>query len=545
MNSFDKKLRDKLQDLPESGKEAAWAKLVANLPKPWYVKFLKDYSGWLSSAVLGGIVIYQQAEINNSPPPDKENKTQSTINQDTKQNKIDTIYLPYEKIVTQEKVVYVKEENFSDLKVESNSKLDGLAAKEERSETYIEPSFNGFDEKENETVFKANHDGNAEINTKSASAKVWGEKIPENAANKNQLENKLDKERIAMTEETKAPKTVEQDVAKHIELKQELNSNSISDVQSNNTKIEEPNTLNQHTSDDLGIKAKNADEKKEVAKTEKTNEATESTARETSQSPKTKVEGSEISKESEATKSAEEAVKDKKQAEDEKAAEVKNTVVDPLGVNTNADSKALKKLLKDFNGRVGLEYGTFYRSRTSFGPTAEFFLLKNFSFNTGVIFSKEQNRLFKQPIEFNKGTGKRFEELYRPKLRQDLNQEIRNIKIVSSSVQTPVQFNFYYPVAKQLSLMVNSGLLLNLKNRDRVFYETKIGPSDVYLERFEDKRKSDVLAGATFGMGMQYQYKNIYASLNPTFSYPFERSFFLNDKASVGLNFALKYGLRK
>jgi hypothetical protein len=51
MNSFDKKIKGKLEQISEVGADKAWQKLQMCLPQPYYMYILKNYAGWALAGI--------------------------------------------------------------------------------------------------------------------------------------------------------------------------------------------------------------------------------------------------------------------------------------------------------------------------------------------------------------------------------------------------------------------------------------------------------------------------------------------------------------
>lgn len=204
-----------------------------------------------------------------------------------------------------------------------------------------------------------------------------------------------------------------------------------------------------------------------------------------------------------------------------------------------------RKFWPNFNIRPGVEVdylggnGTF-----SFGPLAEVFLKNRFSISTGLSISNSSPSSFPFPKEFNKQTGKDFEDEYKPpKSPGTTNYEIRDITIATSRIRLPVYMTYYVPVTYSLDFLISTGTRLDLKVSENVSY-TNDGFGSSPFRSLESTYKPKVFNNLYYGMGLQYRYGRLYGQVAPYFEFPFSKPKYLISPNKFGVNAALKFSLK-
>lgn len=106
-----------------------------------------------------------------------------------------------------------------------------------------------------------------------------------------------------------------------------------------------------------------------------------------------------------------------------------------------------RKFWPDFNVRPGVESDYMGGNHAfSFGPLVEIFLKRRFSLRTGVSIANSSAMSFPVPKDFNKNTGKNFEESYKPNKPPNPGTGIRDITIETSRVRMPLYMSYYVPL---------------------------------------------------------------------------------------------------
>jgi hypothetical protein len=467
MNSFDKKIKEKLEQISEVGADMAWQKLQMSLPQPLYMYILKNYTGWALAGLLGTILIFQNIKNDELL---KKTAMVATVqgrpdDKTFKINKIDTVFT--EKIIYKEKIIYRN----SEVKTEFKNKI--ITA----NQISDSENLNKLPFAQNEIV----------VNPKQEkSHESWDQKETSQVAfQENKTETKSNIiEKISNGTIPNLPLNSENDV------KTSINLTSDTEIQ-NSVRTEKANIIEPAIN---------------------------------SLPPK--------------------IINQENLASDLPKEEFKTILptVDPLeSQNKPADFKRKPRI---FNARLGFDTKIKGYEKISFGPILETFIGRQFSFSTGVLFSSNYSKEFKLPIDFNKKTGKRFEDFYKPKLG-DKPQEIRDIKIRTSSINVPLQLNYYFPIRYNFNLVTAAGAMLKFNEKDEVIFEGKLPFEERFIKTFENKRESKVLAEFNYSMGIQYSYKRLYFQVLPNFSFPIQKSFFLNEKNRFGIDASVRFSLKK
>jgi hypothetical protein len=200
--------------------------------------------------------------------------------------------------------------------------------------------------------------------------------------------------------------------------------------------------------------------------------------------------------------------------------------------------------LKAINARFGVSTDYMGSRFKSMGPLVEVFLGLRFALNAGLLITGKNQFDYRLPKDFNNGTGKQFEERYRPYVGGK-PETIENIKIETSSIKLPLYFTYYVPVKYNLSFMLSTGTKLDLSVLESVSYTGKNFAGNSFLTRFENQYKPKVFNSWYYGMGIQYEYKRFLGQLSPYFEFPFRQASYLVPPKRFGLNASLKFSLKK
>jgi hypothetical protein len=479
MNSFDKKIKEKLEQLPAAGADEAWTRLLTKLPKPFYLHFFQNYAGWIMATSLAGILIFQQYKINDlAEKIDAKSKIENFQKEPIEilKSKPDTVFK--EKIVFKDKLVYVN-----------------LSKKEEEIE---------INKKKN--IAKIDNQVSAEI-IDSKTSKTSKKPIEKNTFESQEIaDRKPSKEEsskvigIYAEEQKNELKTSKENMAKGSEI---ITESTVAQV--NTQKNIVPGEMKEENQAPLPA-TNNTPENKELPNP--------------------------------AEKTAVNEVKDL-----EKTTKKITDIDGPISPQ-NIDLKTKKANFKNLNARIGVQAAGSFDERTSVGPTFEVFINKNLSISSGVFFTNSNSRKINQPQEFNKRTGKRFEDIYKGNLGEK-QKEIKNIEIQTTSIIVPVQTNYYFHLKNNFSIHMAAAALLNFNEKDDVVFEGKAPLEEVFKSRFENKRNSRIFYGLNYGIGLQYNYKRLYFNVLPTLEFPFSKSLFLNERNRFNLNASIKFALKK
>lgn len=204
-----------------------------------------------------------------------------------------------------------------------------------------------------------------------------------------------------------------------------------------------------------------------------------------------------------------------------------------------------RKFWPNFNVRPGVEVDYMPGSNAfSFGPLAEVFLKNRFSISTGLSISNSSPNSFSFPKEFNKQTGKDFEDEYQPpKPPGPVINGIRDITIETSRIRMPVYMTYYVPVTYSLDFLISTGTRLDLKVSENVSY-TNDGFGNSPFRSLENTYKPKVFNNLYYGMGIQYRYGRMYGQVAPYFEFPFSKPKYLISSNKFGVNAALKFSLK-
>lgn len=200
---------------------------------------------------------------------------------------------------------------------------------------------------------------------------------------------------------------------------------------------------------------------------------------------------------------------------------------------------------QNLNIRPGVEVDYFGRKCFSYGIFAEVFLKNRFSITTGISISNSNPATFNFPKEFNKFTGKDFEDVYKPPKPSNgpAAGGIKDISIETSRIRMPIYMTYYVPITYSLDFLISTGTRLDLKVSENVSY-TNEGFGNSPFRSFESPYKPKVFNNLYYGMGVQYRYGRIYGQLTPYFEFPFSKPNYMISPNKFGINAALKFSLR-
>lgn len=216
-----------------------------------------------------------------------------------------------------------------------------------------------------------------------------------------------------------------------------------------------------------------------------------------------------------------------------------------IGAETKPSVAPKRRFWPNFNARPGVE--TDYmggNNAFSFGPLVEIFLKNRFSVSTGVSIANSSAMSYPVPKDFNKDTGKNFEDSYKPpKPPGPGTGGIRDITIETSRIRMPLYMSYYVPLTYQLDFLISTGTKLDLKVSENVTYVND-GFKDNPYQNTESRYKPKVFNNLYYGMGVQYRYGRINGQIAPYFEFPFSKPTYLVSPNKFGVNAALKFSLK-
>lgn len=237
-------------------------------------------------------------------------------------------------------------------------------------------------------------------------------------------------------------------------------------------------------------------------------------------------------------------VREKQILEKEKIETIDKPIVSDLVIHETKTEEPQKKKIKFpyVRTRVGLEGNYQGLKIPSVGPTAEFFFgYANLSFNTGLLFSSPQENRFAVSRDFNRFTGKQFEEFYKDKFRpQQPQRKIEDITIRTSLIKVPVAFNYYINARSNFDFMFTAGTRLDVSVFQDIRFENNILTERIN-ERFEARPKPKVFSGLFYGMGLQYQKGRFVGQFIPYFDFRFRQNEYITVPRTFGVNASVKY----
>lgn len=204
-----------------------------------------------------------------------------------------------------------------------------------------------------------------------------------------------------------------------------------------------------------------------------------------------------------------------------------------------------RKFWPNFNARPGVE--TDYmggNNAFSFGPLVEIFLKNRFSVSTGISIANGSTMSFSVPKDFNKDTGKSFEDSYKPpKAPSPGAGGIRDITIETSRIRMPLYMSYYVPLTYRLDFLISTGTRLDLKVSENVTFVND-GFKDNPYQNVESRYKPKIFNNLYYGMGIQYKYGRVNGQIAPYFEFPFSKPTYLISPNKFGINAALKFSLK-
>jgi hypothetical protein len=173
------------------------------------------------------------------------------------------------------------------------------------------------------------------------------------------------------------------------------------------------------------------------------------------------------------------------------------------------------------------------------GINAEVFLTDKLSFNTGVLFSGIVETKHPLANDFNRKTGKQFQEEFR-KYNPRIPDQIKDINIRTSFIKLPINLNYYINTWSRFNFIISAGTNLDLSVYQDIDFSSGLLSNQI-KSRFEARPKAKVFNSFNYGMGVQYQYGHIVGQLTPYFDFRFRDADYFTPKNKFGLSAALKY----
>ncbi|MDP5120712.1 MAG: hypothetical protein NWQ46_03900 [Spirosomaceae bacterium] len=241
-----------------------------------------------------------------------------------------------------------------------------------------------------------------------------------------------------------------------------------------------------------------------------------------------------------------ESVREEPVSEKEKITTTDKPSVADLTIPETKTAEVAKKKFKFpyVRTRVGLAGDYLGLKVPSVGPTAEFFFgYSNLSLSTGLLFSSPQENSFAATRDFNRFTGKQFEELYKDMVRpQQPQRKIEDITIQTSFIKVPIAFNYYINTRSNFDFMFTAGTRLDVSVFQDIQFQSSL-LSEQTNERFESRPKPKVFSGLFYGMGLQYQKGRFVGQFTPYFDFRFRQSEYLAIPRNFGIKASVKYDL--
>lgn len=211
----------------------------------------------------------------------------------------------------------------------------------------------------------------------------------------------------------------------------------------------------------------------------------------------------------------------------------------------STDQKKPKKLdLSRINARFGITGDYMGKHFKSLGPAVEVFLGERFAINTGLLITGKNEFEYKLSKDFNKFTGKKFEDRYKPFIPQKPDK-IQDIEIETSSIKLPIYFSYYVPVRYNWDFMLSTGTKLDLSVIETVKFNGQNFDGSLDYNKFENQYKPKIFSNLFYGMGVQYQYKRLVGQMTPYFEFQFRQASYLAPPKRFGISASLKFSLKK
>lgn len=231
-----------------------------------------------------------------------------------------------------------------------------------------------------------------------------------------------------------------------------------------------------------------------------------------------------------------------REPENRERKEEKDTLI--IAAETRPSEAVKRRFWPAFNARPGVE--TDYmggNNAFSFGPLLEIFLKNRFSVSTGISIANGSSMSFPVAKDFNKNTGKNFEDSYKPPKPPNPGTGIRDITIETSRIRMPVYMSYYVPLTYRLDFLISTGTRLDLKVSENVTFVND-GFKDNPYQNMENRYKPKIFNNLYYGMGLQYKYGRINGQIAPYFEFPFSKPTYLISPNKFGINAALKFSLK-
>ncbi|MDQ3289687.1 MAG: hypothetical protein M3Q05_00200, partial [Bacteroidota bacterium] len=192
--------------------------------------------------------------------------------------------------------------------------------------------------------------------------------------------------------------------------------------------------------------------------------------------------------------------------------------------------------------RLGLHSDFNGFSKISLGPTLELFLGRNVSLNTGLLLGSPEEKRLPFPRDFNRATGRRFEDQYHKHIPR--NDRLQGIVVKTSVLRLPIGVNYYIPATEKLSFIAMVGTNLNLSVYQTVEFRSYFAGEE-QLNKFETRNKPQTFNNLYFGVGLQYKFGRLVGQISPYGQTFFREPDYFNQSKKFGVNAALKFNLKK
>lgn len=235
-----------------------------------------------------------------------------------------------------------------------------------------------------------------------------------------------------------------------------------------------------------------------------------------------------------------------KEAETTEVAEVENKeIADALPENVaeeivvKSTPEKEKKKINLPKMRVGIGSDYLGLNVLTNGINAEVFITDKLSLNTGLLFSGIVSTKHPLANDFNRKTGKQFQEEF-SKYNPRIPDQIKDINIRTSFIKLPIHLNYYINTWSRFNFIISAGTNLDLSVYQDIDFSSGT-LNDQIKSRFEARPKAKVFNSFNYGMGVQYQYGHIVGQLTPYFDFRFREADYFTPKNKFGLSAALKY----
>ena len=488
--NFDKKVREKLVRHIPKYEPGAWDSFKKMLPSPWYIRLFRDYGGWLfgglatTTLLVSTMYQTQKTEELNDKIFILSEKLENQVQADTvylENRVVDTVYIKEYVPVERERVVYL----------EKNSPASGKGLESDS---------------ENETdIF---------------SQKPVLEKAEANAP------LKTDKRDSKQSKETyTAPKAKVTATKKSKNIIDTEKDDSINDA-----------VLERNSNGEAAASERVNANEGQVSIPEKSERTVADVMPQKEQSEAAKPGQDKIEATPQMVKKEQIEVSDDKP--EQAKVEIPELKMPEEPERENPEEKPKKKINWP-ETRVGLSSDLVGFKNLITGPAFEVFLSNKFSFNTGVLFSGQIESRHPLERDFNRKTGKQFEEEYK-RFINNKPPMIKDISIKTSFVKMPVFLSYYINTPSRFSFMVSAGTKLDLSvYQDVGFVSGALG--NQLLRRFEARPRPKVFNSFFYATGVQYKYKNLLAQLSPYFDFQIRKPDYFTPNRNVGMMGAIKF----